>query len=421
MADHTFGGDRAVRLDSVDDALTAIRAGRVAIVVDDEDRENEGDFILAAELATPEVLGFVVRHSSGMLCVPMEGADLDRLGIPMMAARNTDPLRTAYTVTVDAANGVSTGISAADRARSARVLADPSTVAGDLTLPGHVFPLRARSGGVLTRPGHTEAAVDLTRAAGLRPVGVIAEVVNDDGSMMRTPGLRQFADEHGLPMISIGQLAEHRVRAELSVQRRSTTVLPTAYGCFQAHAYTSATEEREHLALVMGQTAERSGLLVRVHSECLTGDALGSQRCDCGEQLTDSLRRIGEVGAGVLIYLRGHEGRGIGLAAKLAAYALQDAGRDTVDANTELGLPVDSREYGVAAQILRDLGVRSVRLLTNNPDKVGALSAAGIQVDERVPLLTAPTPANVGYLRAKRDRLGHLLPPAMSSAIELVG
>lgn len=415
------GGDHGVRLDGVDDALVALTAGRAVIVVDDEDRENEGDFILAAELATPELLGFVIRHSSGMVCVPMESTDLDRLGIPMMTTRNTDPLRTAYTVTVDAASGVSTGISAADRAHTARLLADPSTVAGDLTLPGHVFPLRARPGGVLARPGHTEAAVDLTRAAGLRPVGVIAEVVNDDGSMMRAPGLRQLADEHGLPMISIGQLVEHRIRTEPSLQRRSTTVLPTAYGRYQAHAYTSVADGRDHLALVMGEVAERSRLLVRVHSECLTGDVFGSQRCDCGEQLTESMRRISEVGAGVLIYLRGHEGRGIGLAAKLAAYALQDAGRDTVDANLELGLPIDSREYGVAAQILRDLDVRSVRLLTNNPEKVAALTAAGTQVDELVSLVTAPTPANVGYLRTKRDRLGHVLPPAMGLAIGMVG
>lgn len=420
MADPTPAGV-AVRLDSVDDALTALKAGRVVIVVDDEGRENEGDFILAAELATPELLGFVIRHSSGMVCVPMEGADLDRLEIPMMTARNTDPLRTAYTVTVDAATGVSTGISAADRAHTARLLADPSAVPGDFTLPGHVFPLRARSGGVLTRPGHTEAAVDLTRAAGLRPVGVIAEVVNDDGSMMRAPGLRQLADDHGLPMISIGQLVEHRIKTELPVQRLATTVLPTAYGRFQAHAYTSMVDGRDHLALVMGDVADSNGLLVRVHSECLTGDAFGSQRCDCGEQLTESMRRIGQAGAGVLIYLRGHEGRGIGLAAKLAAYALQDAGHDTVEANLELGLPVDSREYGVAAQILRDLDVRSIRLLTNNPEKVQALTAAGIQVEERVPLVTDPTPANIGYLRAKRDRLGHVLPPAMGPTVGMVG
>lgn len=406
------GGVAPVRLDSIEDALAALRDGRAVIVIDDEHRENEGDFVLAAELATPELLGLVIRHSSGMVCLPMEGADLDRLQIPMMTARNTDPLRTAYTVTVDAATGVSTGISAADRARTARVLADPDSRPDDLTMPGHVFPLRAREGGVLVRPGHTEAAVDLTRLAGLRPVGVIAEVVNDDGSMMRAPQLRELADEHDLPMISIAQLIGHRLRYEQLVRPLPATVLPTTYGTFGAHAFTSTIDGQDHLALVMGEVRDRTEVLVRVHSECLTGDVLGSLRCDCGDQLAEAMRRIAESGSGVLVYLRGHEGRGIGLAAKLAAYALQDTGLDTVEANLELGLPVDSREYGVAAQILRELGVRSARLLTNNPAKVGGLVAAGLPVASREPLIVPPTPANLNYLRTKRDRLGHVLPSA---------
>lgn len=404
------------RLDPVEDALAALRAGRAVIVVDDQDRENEGDFVLAAELATPELLALVIRHSSGMLCVPMEGADLDRLQIPMMTARNTDPMRTAYTVTVDAAAGVSTGISAADRARTARVLADPRALPDDLTLPGHVFPLRARDGGVLVRPGHTEAAVDLTRLAGLRPTAMIAEVVNDDGSMMRAPGLRRLADDHGLPMISIEQLIRHRLQHEPSARPLSSTVLPTAYGTFRAHAFATAVHGHDHLALVLGEVSERAEVLVRVHSECLTGDVLGSLRCDCGDQLAESMRRIGAAGAGVLVYLRGHEGRGIGLAAKLAAYALQDGGLDTVEANLELGLPVDSREYGDAAQILRALGVRSARLLTNNPAKVDGLVAAGLPVAGREPLIIPTTPTNVNYLRTKRDRLGHVLPTAAGVA-----
>jgi 3,4-dihydroxy 2-butanone 4-phosphate synthase/GTP cyclohydrolase II len=409
VAEHSGAGERT-RLDQVGDALTALRAGQPVIVVDDEDRENEGDFVVAAELATASVLGFMIRHSSGMVCAPMAGADLDRLEIALMSARNTDPFRTAYTVTVDAATGVGTGISASDRARTGRVLADPSTTPADLTLPGHVFPLRARDGGVITRPGHTEAAVDLTRLAGLRPVGMIAEVVEDDGSMMRGPQLRRLADEHGLVMISIAQLIQHRIRTEPLVQRLSETTLPTRYGRFRAIGYASAVDGHDHVALVHGDLTGATEALVRIHSECLTGDVLGSQRCDCGDQLAESLRRIADVEAGVLVYLRGQEGRGIGLAAKLAAYALQDSGLDTVDANLELGFPVDGRQYGSAAQILRDLGVRSVRLLTNNPDKVQALAAAGMPVSAREPVLTAPTSANVDYLRTKRDRLGHALP-----------
>jgi 3,4-dihydroxy 2-butanone 4-phosphate synthase / GTP cyclohydrolase II len=409
-----------IRLDSLQAAVTALQAGRPVIVVDDEDRENEGDLIFAAELATTEVMAFTVRHSSGMVCVPMTGPDLDRLLLPQMVTVNADSLRTAYTITVDAASGVSTGISAADRARTARVLADPHAVPTDLIRPGHVFPLRARPGGVLERPGHTEAAVDLLALAGLRPVGVIAEVVADDGTMMRAPGLRRFADEHDLAMIAIEQLIEiRRAASDLRQVRRAasvlphegTAVLPTRHGRFVAHGF--RVDGVEHVALVLGDVDQSTAiedppLLARVHSECLTGDAFGSLRCDCGPQLDESLRQIAAAGRGVVVYLRGHEGRGIGLLAKLQAYALQDAGADTVDANRALGLPVDARRYDAAARILTDLGVRRVSLLTNNPAKVSALVGAGLAVERR-PLEAAPNRHNSGYLRTKRDRLGHQL------------
>ena len=402
--------EQTIVLDPIEAALAALAGGRVVIVVDDEDRENEGDFVLAAERATPATVGFVVRHSSGMVCVPMAGEDLDRLQVPMMTTDNADPRRTAYTVTVDAAAGVSTGISAADRAHTARVLANRRSRPDDLTRPGHVLPLRARPDGVLARPGHTEAAVDLTRLAGLRPVGVIAEVVRDDGDLMRAPELRRFADEHGLVMISIAQLVAYRRRRDLRIRRLTQTVLPTVHGTFAVSAYASEPGGEEHLALVLGEVAGRERVLVRAHSECLTGDVLGSLRCDCGRQVQESFQRIAAAGSGVLIYLRGHEGRGIGLTAKLAAYALQDRGRDTVEANLELGLPVDARDYGVVGPILRDLGVRSVRLLTNNPGKIAALVEDGVDVVERVPLVVPSGPSNRRYLRTKRDRLGHALP-----------
>jgi 3,4-dihydroxy 2-butanone 4-phosphate synthase/GTP cyclohydrolase II len=347
-----------------------------------------------------------VRHTSGMVCVPMTGPDLDRLDLPQMVERNADSLRTAYTVTVDAAAGVGTGISASDRTRTVRVLADATAGPADLIRPGHVFPLRARPGGVLERPGHTEAAVDLLRLAGMRPVGVIAELVEDDGTMMRGPRLRAFADEHDLPLIAIDQLIA-QLRTPVALQRQGAAELPTRHGTYVAHGFRCG--DAELVALVYGDLV-RPGLgepvLVRVHSECLTGDAFGSLRCDCGPQLDESLRRIAAAGRGVVVYVRGHEGRGIGLLAKLQAYALQDAGHDTVDANRRLGLPVDARRYDVAAAVLRELGVERVGLLTNNPDKITALSDAGLAV-ERVPLEPAPTPWNTEYLRTKRDRLGH--------------
>lgn len=400
----------SIRLDPVERAIADIAAGRPVIVVDDESRENEGDIIFAAEKATAELMAFTVRHSSGVICVPMPGELLDRLDIPLMTRDNDDYYRTAFTVTVDARHGVGTGISAADRAHTVRVLADPATQPSDLTRPGHVFPLRYREGGVLARRGHTEAAVDLARLAGLRPVGVLVEVVNDDGTMKRGQELRHFADEHGLAMISIDDLAAHRERGEQLVERVAEALLPTRHGDFRALGFRDALDGEEQVALAMGDITGPEPVLTRVHSECLTGDVFGSARCDCGPQLDLALARIAAEGRGLLIYLRGHEGRGIGLVAKLHAYALQEAGRDTVDANTDLGLPVDARRYTAAAQILRDLGVPAVRLMTNNPGKVTALEALGVAVAGRVPLIVDPGPHNITYLATKRDRMGHDLP-----------
>jgi 3,4-dihydroxy 2-butanone 4-phosphate synthase/GTP cyclohydrolase II len=405
----------AVRLDPVDRAVAEIAAGRPVVVVDDVDRENEGDLVMAADAMTTEWMAFVVRHTSGVVCVPMPGDALDRLQLPLMTAQNEERMRTAYTVTADARVGVTTGISAADRTRTVHVLAEPSSTADDVVRPGHVFPLRARDGGVLVRRGHTEAAVDLARLAGRRPAGVIAELVEDDGSMRRAGRCREFADEHGLAMISIAALVAHRRRHDRLVDRVAVTRLPTRHGTFTAVGYADRVDGSEHLALVAGdleegRLPEGAEVLVRVHSECLTGDVLGSRRCDCGPQLDAALREVADAGRGVVVYLRGHEGRGIGLLAKLQAYALQDAGLDTVDANLELGLPADAREYASAAQVLTDLGVRSVRLLTNNPTKVGALGRYGVEVVERVPLAVGAGPDNVAYLRTKRDRMGHDIP-----------
>ncbi|MBU2696394.1 bifunctional 3,4-dihydroxy-2-butanone-4-phosphate synthase/GTP cyclohydrolase II [Nocardioides sp. WV_118_6] len=402
-----------VRLDSVERAIADIAAGRAVVVVDDEDRENEGDIIFAASKATPELMAFTIRYSSGVICAPMPGDMLDRLEIPLMTPHNKDAYRTAYTISVDARDGVSTGISAADRAHTVRVLADSATEPWELTRPGHVFPLRYREGGVLVRRGHTEAAVDLCRLAGLTPTGVLVEVVNDDGTMKRAPELRAFADEHGLAMISIEDLVRHRRRVESHVVREAETRLPTSHGDFTAIGYTITVDGSEHVALVYGDPAALAGngpVLTRVHSECLTGDVFGSSRCDCGPQLNEAMDRIVQEGAGVVIYLRGHEGRGIGLVAKLQAYQLQDGGRDTVDANLDLGLPADARHYGAATQILKDLGVDQVRLLTNNPDKVASLEDYGVTVTERVPLTPHPNGHNLAYLLTKRDRMGHDLP-----------
>ncbi|MCP2288474.1 bifunctional 3,4-dihydroxy-2-butanone-4-phosphate synthase/GTP cyclohydrolase II [Nocardia amikacinitolerans] len=401
-----FAGQRT--LDPVETAVAAIAAGGMAVVVDDENRENEGDLILAAELATTESIAFLVRHTSGVLCAPMAGPDLDRLLLPPMTAVNEDPKGTAYTVSVDAAHGVSTGISAADRAHTLRLLADPRTRANGLTRPGHVFPLRAHPSGVLGRPGHTEAAVDLARLAGLRPAGVIAEVVRDDGAMARLPELCEFARAHGLPIISIADLIEYRRRAERSVTRLVQTRMPTKYGEFRLVGYRDELTGTESLAMVFGEPG-RDGVLARLHSECLTGDALGSLRCDCGDQLDAALRAVAAEGSGVVVYLRGQEGRGIGLLNKLRAYELQDRGADTVEANVALGLPVDARRYAAGAEVLADLGIRSVRLLSNNPAKQAGLEEHGIAVVRRLPLQSTPTEHNIRYLRAKRDRMDHKL------------
>ncbi len=413
-------------LGTVEQALDALRRGRPVLVVDDADRENEGDVIIAAELASPEWIAWTVRHTSGVLCVPMPDEWADRLGLPPMVRDNQDPKGTSYTVSVDARTGVETGISAADRARTVQVLANPATVVADLTRPGHVFPLRARPGGVLERPGHTEATVDLCRLAGLAPVGVIAEVVRDDGAMMRLPELLRLGAEHDLVTISIADLALWRlvqhdvttgarpVAGPERVRRVATTSLPTAHGAFVAHGYRDLMTGAEHVALVSGDPRSPEAV-VRLHSECLTGDVLGSQRCDCGPQLDAALAQVAQRG-GVVVYLRGHEGRGVGLLAKLEAYALQDLGRDTVEANLELGLPADAREYGAGAAILADLGVTDIRLLTNNPAKVDALLAAGAHVAGRLPLQHGRSSHNTQYLVTKRDRMGHDLPGLPSVA-----
>ncbi|MFB9248076.1 bifunctional 3,4-dihydroxy-2-butanone-4-phosphate synthase/GTP cyclohydrolase II [Sphaerisporangium melleum] len=396
-----------IKLDPIERAIEDIRLGRPVVVVDDENRENEGDIIFAAAKATPELLAFTIRYTSGVICVPMLGRDLDRLGLPLMVHQNRERLRTAYTISVDARDGVSTGISAADRAKTIRTLVDSATEPFELARPGHIFPLRYHEGGVLARRGHTEAAVDLARLAGLAPAGVLAEIVNDDGTMSRLPELREFADRHDLALVSIEQLAEYRRRTERVVSRVAVTEIPNRYGIWRAYGYSSGIDGGEHLALVYGDIGDGENVLVRAHSECLTGDVLGSLRCDCGVQLDHAMRAIAAEGRGVVVYLRGHEGRGIGLLAKLKAYGLQDNGSDTVDANLELGLPVDAREFSNAGQMLADLGVRSVRVLTNNPAKVRGLDGYGIAVVGREPMPAAANEYNIKYLTAKRDRLGH--------------
>ena len=396
-----------VRLDSVEDALIAIAAGKAIVVVDDEDRENEGDLIFAAAKATTELTAFMIRYTSGYICVGMDGTILDRLGLPPMTAVNEDRKGTAYAVSVDARAVASTGISAQDRAFTIRVLADSASEPADLTRPGHVNPLRAVSGGVLRRPGHTEAAADLTRLAGLEPAGALAELVNDDGTMMRAPECRAFADAHGLTMISIADLIRFRRRTEKQVVRVVEARLPTPEANWTAVGFRSLIDGSEHIALVLGDLGSGDLVLTRVHSECLTGDVFGSLRCDCGPQLAAAMSRIAAEGRGVVLYVRGHEGRGIGLLHKLRAYTLQDQGRDTVDANLELGLPADARDYGTGAQILADLGVRSMRLLTNNPDKRAGLEGYGLTIAERVPLVVEPNAHNIDYLLTKAERMGH--------------
>jgi 3,4-dihydroxy 2-butanone 4-phosphate synthase/GTP cyclohydrolase II len=408
---------------TVEEAVKDIAAGRAVIVVDDEDRENEGDLIFAAQMATTELMAFMVRHTSGFICAPLTEADADRLDLPPMYHRNQDRRGTAYTVTVDARENVTTGISAAERAHTIRLLADPATGPADLSRPGHVVPLRARDGGVLRRAGHTEAAIDLARLAGLRPAGVLCELVNDDGTMMRVPDLRRFAEAHNLAMITIADLITYLRTNERQVERAAEARLPTEFGVFTAVGYKALTDGSDHVAMVYGDIGDGQNVLVRVHSECLTGDVFGSLRCDCGPQLHAALARVAQEGRGVVLYMRGHEGRGIGLVRKLQAYELQDQGRDTVDANLELGLPADARDYGTGAQILVDLGVHSMRLLTNNPAKRAGLEGYGLTVVGREPLPTHPHPENVRYLRTKRDRMGHLLDglgadPALDPAAE---
>lgn len=392
-------------------ALAAIAAGEMVVVSDDENRENEGDLILAADAVDEDKVAFLLRHTSGVVCAALTGERLDELKLPLMVADNGESMGTAFTVTVDAAAGISTGISAADRALTLRTLADPAAAAADLVRPGHVFPLRSREGGVLKRAGHTEAAVDLTRLAGREPVGVLSEIVSADKSTMaRGPELHELAARHGLPLVTVADLVRMRMRSERLVRHLSQARVPTAHGEFECHVWRSLTDGTDHLAFVRGDPAAAGPVLVRVHSECLTGDVFGSQRCDCGGQLDDALSLIAAEDRGVVVYLRGHEGRGIGIAHKIAAYNLQDKGRDTVDANLDLGLPVDDREYGIGAQILVELGVREMRLMTNNPAKFGGLEGYGLEIVERLPLAPRLTAANVAYLRAKRTRLGHDLP-----------
>jgi len=397
-------------LSTIEEAIEAIRNKQIVVVVDDEDRENEGDLVMASEAATPETIAFFLEHTSGVICTPIEAERADELDLPLMVVANTEAQRTAFTVSVDYRHGTSTGISAADRALTIQALIDPATKPTDLNRPGHIFPLRYRPGGVLKRAGHTEATVDLARLAGLAPAGVLCEVVTEDkSSMMRLAELEVFAEKHGLPIITIADLIRYRRRHEKLVRRVAEARIPTLAGEFDSVVYESTLDGEQHIAFVMGDVAGQDDVLVRVHSECLTGDVFGSLRCDCGPQLQAALEKIAEEGSGVLVYLRGHEGRGIGLGHKIRAYQLQEAGADTVDANLELGLPVDSREYGIGAQILVDLGITTMRVMTNNPMKYGGLEGFGLDITERVPLSISPNEHNIEYLRTKQQRMGHLL------------
>jgi 3,4-dihydroxy 2-butanone 4-phosphate synthase / GTP cyclohydrolase II len=394
----------------IKDAIDAIGRGEIVVVVDDEDRENEGDLIMAAEFATPETIAFFLHHTSGVICAPVTRERARELDLPLMVANNTESMRTAFTVSVDYRHGTTTGISAHDRSATIRALVDPSTRAADLLRPGHIFPLEARDGGVLKRAGHTEAALDLVRMAGLYPAGVLCELVNETkDDMARMPELERFSQKHGLLLISIADLVRYRRQNERLIRRVGEARIPTQWGDFTCYAYQSTLDGTEHLAFVKGAVSGEQNVLVRVHSECLTGDVFGSLRCDCGPQLQAAMRQVAEEGRGVVLYYRGHEGRGIGIGHKLQAYRLQEQGHDTVDANLKLGLPVDSREYGIGAQILVDLGITTMRMLTNNPAKKGGLSGFGIKITERVPLQIEPNPENIAYLRTKRERMGHLL------------
>ena len=398
----------AHEFNSIEAVVGDLRKGRMVIVVDDADRENEGDLIMAAQFVTPESVNFMAKHGRGLICVPTISERLQQLGIERMVRQNRETFKTDFQISVDAARDITTGISAADRAETIRIMAQPTAVPEDLVQPGHVFPLRARPGGVLQRAGHTEAAVDLVRLAGCRPIGVICEIMSDDGSMARLPELVKFAKKHRLKICTIADLIEFRRTRDKLVERIEVVKLPTDYGDFDLHLYRSKLDMQHHLALVCGQVDGRSNVLVRVHSECLTGDVFGSRRCDCGPQLHQAMRQVSEDGCGVIVYMR-QEGRGIGLAPKIRAYKLQEQGYDTVEANQKLGYDMDLREYGLGAQILADLGLRTIRLLTNNPRKVVGLEGYGLEIVEQVPIRVKPNPHNVRYLATKREKLGHLL------------
>ncbi len=398
----------SIRFATIEEAIEEIRRGHMVVVCDGEDRENEGDLVMAAQFATPEAVNFMAKHGRGLICLALTPERCEELGLRLMAAKNEAPLQTAFTISIEAAEGVTTGISAHDRARTIQVAIDPHSKPSDLVQPGHVFPLKAKPGGVLERTGHTEAAVDLARLAGLIPAGVICEIMNEDGTMARVPDLAAYCERHGLKMVTVADLIAYRRRTEKLVERVVATRLPTAFGEFTAVGYRSLVDDKHHVAMVKGEVAGAENVLVRVHSECLTGDVFHSLRCDCGEQLASALAMIEREGRGVLLYLS-QEGRGIGLLNKLRAYRLQEDGLDTVDANLKLGLPADLRDYGIGAQILADLGLSSIRILTNNPKKIIGLEGYGLSVTEQVPIQTVPNPHNEAYLRAKRERLGHTL------------
>ncbi len=396
------------KFDSIEAVIADLQKGRTVIVVDDADRENEGDLILAGQFVTPAAVNFMAKHGRGLICVPTTSERLQQLGIEGMVRQNRETFKTDFQVSVDAARGITTGISAADRAETIRIMADPTAVPDDLVQPGHVFPLRARPGGVLQRAGHTEAAVDLARLAGARPIGVICEIMSDDGSMARLPELLSFAKRHRLKICTIADLIQFRRTREKLVERMEVVKLPTEYGDFNLYLYRSKLDGQHHLALVNGEVSGKSNVLVRVHSECLTGDVFGSFRCDCGPQLHQAMRQIAEAGSGVIVYMR-QEGRGIGLAPKIKAYKLQEQGYDTVEANRKLGYEMDLREYGLGAQILADLGLHTIRLLTNNPRKIVGLEGYGLKITQQVPIRIKPNPHNARYLQTKREKLGHLL------------